>query len=125
MTKQQEDRTPATKADIKRLEESTRADVSTLEKYTKSEFKTLENRIKTLEDSTKADSKRLENAIQALEKRTIARIQASETSLRAEIRYVNQGIDQVLVVLGNIEKRLENRLDNHEERIVSLEESLV
>ncbi len=41
-----------------------------------------------------------------------------------DLRRVNEGIDQVLTVLINMDKRLGGKIENHERRITKLESSV-
>lgn len=48
-------------------------------------------------------------------------LQPVQTKMDRQFEWLREGVDQTLILLGNIEKRLETKIDNHEHRIKQLE----
>ena len=97
MTK--DDSTPATRADVRRLEDNMsvlKSDVSVL----KSDVGVLKSDVSVLRSDVNDLRQELDHKFQ----------------------YVNDGINKVLSVLSTIEERLTEKTENHEERITRLEQ---
>ncbi len=125
---------PATKADLLSLQSDMHERFAS-----RADLQSLQSDIKKLELSTTADTERLEVSMSLMERRLHTTMDERFTAIDQRFiridqqfaqfkkymddrfTYSNQGIDQVLTVLANIDKRLTGGFMDHEKRITRLE----
>lgn len=74
--------------------------------------------------ATKEDIVRLEGRTQKLEG-SVQRLEGNVQRLEQKFERLYEVDDQILIVLGNIDKRLTPKVEDHEKRIIRLEAAVV
>ena len=103
-----DDNTPATKGDLRLLSERMDADFGILTKRMDTDFGILTGRMEGAEGAIKGLKVTILNLTERMDH---------------GFQRVHEGIDQVLTVLVNVDKRLQGQIDNHEVRISELEKA--
>lgn len=90
---------------------------------TKADLGKIENRMQNLESTVQklgSDVQRLDVTVQKLG----GDVQRIEKKFDAKFERLYETDDQILTILGNIDKRLTPKMEDHEKRIVRLEEAV-
>ena len=90
---------------------------------TKADVGKIENRMQKLEGTVQklgSDVQRLDVTVQKLG----SDVQRIEKKFDAKFERLYETDDQILAILGNIDKRLTPKIEDHEKRIVRLEEAV-
>ena len=110
-----DDTAPATKADIGKIENRMQKLEGTVQK--------LGNDVQRLDVTVQklgSDVQRLDVTVQKLG----SDVQRIEKKFDAKFERLYETDDQILAILGNIDKRLTPKIEDHEKRIVRLEEAV-
>ena len=100
---------------------------------TKGDVRELAGRMKGVESNVKELSQRMGKVKGGMEglggrmekvEGRMENVEKAVVSLEKHAKHQSKGIDQVLTVLTNIDKRLTEKVDDHEERIVRLEDEV-
>ena len=109
-----DDQLPATKGDLKVLQQSMHGD---LESHKLSMQDALESHKLSMQDALLVHQHSTQRAIQSMG----GALRTLQVSMDAKFEKVHEDIDRVLEVLVNIDKRYRGKLENHEKRLVCLE----